>query len=123
MDDILPVDLSNFFLAMQAGRPGAAALEAAFAEDAVYEEPFTGETRRHEGRAAIMAAMAMGWEMPMVDTRIELTGAQVEGETVVVDWICHSTSLPGGQGAGRNRFTFSGGRIIELITTLKRGEA
>ena len=57
----VPLEVSNFFLAMQVGKPGADALRAMFAEDAVYEEPFTGETRRHEGRDAIMSAMALGF--------------------------------------------------------------
>ncbi len=121
MSDQLPLEVSNFFLAMQVGKAGAAALEAAFAEDAVYEEPFTGETRRHEGRGAIMRAMAMGWEMPMVDTRIEVTDARVDGETVEVGWICHSPSLPGGRGAGHNVFTMRDGKIAALTTTLKEG--
>lgn len=118
----LPLEVTNFFLAMQAGRPGAAALETAFAPDAVYEEPFTGETRRHKGRAAIMAAMAMGWEMPMLDTRIELRAARIGGNRIEVDWTCHSPSLPGGKGSGRNRFTLENGLITSLITTLEEAE-
>ena len=114
----IPMEVSNFFLAMQAGKPGAAALEVCFAEDAVYEEPFTGETRRHEGRAAIIKAMALGWEMPMLDTRIEVLGAQVVDGEVQVDWACHSPSIPGGRGSGKNRFTLKDGVITRLITTL-----
>jgi ketosteroid isomerase-like protein len=114
----IPMEVSNFFLSMQAGKPGAAALEACFAEDAVYEEPFTGETRRHEGRAAIIKTMALGWEMPMLDTRIEVLGAQVVDGEVQVDWACYSPSIPGGRGSGKNRFTLKDGVITRLITTL-----
>ncbi len=114
----VPLHVSNFFLAMQAGEPGAAALEAMFAEDAIYEEPFTGETRRHEGRAAIMKAMALGWEMPMEDTRLQVRHAETTGGEVRVAWTCYSPSIPGGQGSGLNRFTFEGDKITSLITTL-----
>lgn len=114
----LPLEVSNFFLAMQAGKPGKEALEAMFAEDAVYEEPFTGTTRRHEGRAAIMAAMALGWEMPMIDTRIEVRSAETKGGEVHVAWTCHSPSIPGGKGSGLNRFVFRDGLIVSLLTTL-----
>ncbi|WP_168193093.1 nuclear transport factor 2 family protein [Rhodophyticola sp. CCM32] len=119
----IPIEVSNFFLAMQAGQPGAKALEGHFTDDAVYVEPFTGETRRHEGRAAIMKAMALGWEMPMVETRIEVLGAKLEGDVVQVQWACHSPSIPGGRGSGTNRFTLRGGKIAELVTTLDGGPA
>ncbi len=114
----MPREITNFFLAMQAGAIGADALMALFAEDAVYVEPFTGEVRRHEGRDAILKAMALGWEMPMIDTRIEVLSAQVEGEVVDLAWACHSPSIPGGRGSGRNRFILREGLIVELVTEL-----
>ncbi|QMU58309.1 MAG: hypothetical protein GKR98_08935 [Boseongicola sp.] len=114
----ISVEISNFFLAMQAGRPGAEALRGMFAEDATYEEPFTGEVRRHEGRDAIIAAMALGWEMPMEDTRIEVRHADTKGGEVQIGWTCYSPSIPGGQGQGLNRFQFRDGLIASLITTL-----
>lgn len=115
----VPLSVSNFFLAMQAGEPGARALAAMFAEEAVYEEPFTGAVRRHEGRAAIMKAMALGWEMPMLETRIEVRHAETKGGEVHVGWTCYSPSIPGGQGRGLNRFRFEDGLIVSLITTLE----
>ena len=118
----VPIEISNFFLAMQAGEVGAAALEAHFAEDAVYEEPFTGETRRHEGRPAIMKAMALGWEMPMVDTRISVDRVEAAGDEILVAWTCRSPSIPGGQGSGLNRFSLRDGLIVRLITTLTKDE-
>ena len=114
----LPVEIANFFLAMQLGKSGATALQETFLPNAVYEEPFTGEPRQHTGIDAIMAAMAMGWEMPMEDTRIEVTRVAVDGGQVHVNWTCHSPSLPGGKGSGLNRFTLEDGKIAHLITTL-----
>lgn len=114
----MPREITNFFLAMQAGKIGAEALMACFAEDAVYVEPFTGETRRHEGKEAILKAMALGWEMPMVDTRLEVLSASVDGAVVELAWACHSPSIPDGRGSGRNRFVLRDGLIVELVTEL-----
>ncbi len=114
----VPTEISNFFLAMQAGKPGAPALEALFAPDAIYEEPFTGETRRHEGRAAIMKAMAMGWEMPMLDTHISIDRVETKPGELLIDWTCRSPSLPGGAGCGRNSFVLKDGLIEKLVTVL-----
>ena len=114
----MPIEISNFFLAMQAGETAQHAIAACFSEDAVYVEPFTGETRRHEGKPAVMKAMALGWQMPMIDTRIEVRSASIEPGHVTVDWTCHSPSLPGGKGSGQNRFVIEDGLITELVTTL-----
>ncbi len=119
----VPVEISNFFLAMQAGQVGADALAACFAPDAVYVEPFTGVVRRHEGIAEVMQAMALGWEMPMLDTRIQIDRVSLRTEEVLVWWTCFSPSIPGGQGSGCNRFVLEAGRIVSLITTMDADES
>ncbi|MCP4380434.1 MAG: nuclear transport factor 2 family protein [Hyphomicrobiales bacterium] len=118
----IPIELTNFFLSMQAGEVGAEALAACFADDAVYEEPFTGSARRHTGKEAIMRAMALGWEMPMIDTRIEIQrAATVDGE-VHIAWTCHSPSIPGGKGSGLDRYRIKKGLIESLDTSLDGGD-
>jgi hypothetical protein len=114
----VPIEISNFFLAMQAGKPGAGALEACFANDAVYEEPFTGEMRRHAGKPEIMKAMALGWEMPMVDTRIRIDHVETDAGEIRIRWTCFSPSIPGGKGSGLNRYRMRDGLIESLVTTL-----
>ncbi|MCB1517897.1 MAG: nuclear transport factor 2 family protein [Hyphomicrobiaceae bacterium] len=114
----MPLEISNFFLSMQAGAAGARSLAARFAEDAVYEEPFTGEMRRHEGRDAVMQAMALGWEQPLQDMEILVDSLSARGNEIVVKWTCISPSLPGGQGQGTNRFQLKDGLITQLITTM-----
>jgi hypothetical protein len=118
----VPVEISNFFLAMQAGKPGAAALEACFADNAVYEEPFTGHTRRHTGKKDIMKAMALGWQMPMIDTRIRIDRVSTDADEIRVKWTCFSPSIPGGKGSGLNRYRMQDGLITSLVTTLDGGE-
>lgn len=114
----VPIEISNFFLSMQAGEIGAPALMACFAKDAVYEEPFTGAVRVHKGHDEILKAMALGWEMPMVDTRISIDKVEVSGAEILVDWTCRSPSIPGGEGRGLNRFVLRDGQITSLVTTL-----
>ncbi|MEY1555123.1 nuclear transport factor 2 family protein [Yoonia sp. R2331] len=116
---MLPTQIANFFLAMQAGKAGAEALAAHFAEDAVYEEPFTGETRRHTGRDAVMQAMALGWDNPMPDMRINVDRVETNGAVIDLDWTCFSPAIPGGQGRGHNRYVMRDGLIAELVTTLE----
>ena len=117
----MPLEIANFFLAMQAGRAGADRLAACFAEDAVYDEPFTGEMRRHEGRDAVMAAMAMGWENPMPDMHIRVDHVSTDGNEIELDWTCFSPALPGGSGSGHNSYVMKDGLITSLVTTMKEG--
>lgn len=91
---------------------------AFFADDAVYEEPFTGEARQHEGKHAIFKAMALGWEMPLPDMTIAIDKVEVESGEIRVSWTCRSPGLPDGQGSGLNRFEIEGGLIKSLVTTL-----
>lgn len=116
----VPPELSNFFLAMQAGKPGAERLAACFADDAIYEEPFSGHPITHTGKDAIMQAMSRGWDpAPMPDMHIQLDHAQTKGDEIHVRWTCFSPAIPGGSGQGLNRFEMRDGLIVRLITTLE----
>lgn len=120
MTDV-PRQVSNFFLAMQAGKTSATALAACFHEDAVYEEPFSGTMRRHEGKPAIMRAMQAGWEFPMPDRRIAIDHVTATDGEITVEWTCFTAALPGGRGSGINRFRLRDGLILSLQTTLSDG--
>lgn len=121
---LIPKEIANFFTAMQAGRAGAEEMAAVFAEDAVYIEPFSGQPQRHEGKPAIMAAMARGWDYPLPDMRIRIDRVETEGPQIRVRWTCLSPGLPGGRGQGVNRYRMQAdGRIAELETTLDTGDA
>jgi hypothetical protein len=114
----LPISIVNFLTAMQAGRPGLATLVAAFTEDAVYVEPFSGTPQRHEGREAVIAAIARGWDYPLPDIHIRVDQVEVTRDAVVLSWTCLSPGLPGGQGSGRNIYRMRGERIAYLETQL-----
>jgi SnoaL-like domain len=121
---LIPKEIANFFNAMQAGRAGAAEMEAVFAEDAVYIEPFSGQVQQHVGKPAIMAAMARGWDYPLPDMRITIDRVESTEGDIRVSWTCHSPGLPGGRGQGENRYRMQAdGRIAELETTLDAGAA
>jgi ketosteroid isomerase-like protein len=107
-----------FFRAMQAGAAAEADMEALFAFDAVYVEPFSGAPRTHTGRAAIMAAMREGWTDPLPDMTISMDRVDVAGDEIVVAWTCRSPALPGGAGRGVNRFTLRDGKIRRLETSV-----
>lgn len=106
---------------MQAGKTSAAALAACFDEEAVYEEPFSGVLRRHEGKPAIMRAMEAGWEFPMPDRRIAIDHVTAAGGEITVAWTCYASALPGGKGSGVNRFRLRDGLIVSLETSLNEG--
>ena len=114
----VPTEISNFFLAMQAGNAAAATMSSLFAENAVYEEPFTGSVQTHRGRDAILATMKAGWQHPLPDMHLTIDRVETAGASVVIDWTCRSPALPGGAGRGRNRFELSDGKITKLVTTL-----
>lgn len=113
--------IKRFFAAMQAGATAEAEMMSLFTDDAVYLEPFSGQMREHHGKTAIRQAMAEGWKTPLPDMRIEVDRLEATGETVRVQWTCHSPALPGGRGSGENIFTLSGGRISRLETRLSMG--
>jgi hypothetical protein len=115
----IPKEIANFFRAMQAGRAAAAEMADVFAEDAIYVEPFSGQPQRHEGKPAIMAAMARGWDYPLPDMRIRIDRVESGADGISVHWTCLSPGLPAGQGQGINRYRMHrDGRIAELETTL-----
>ncbi len=117
----MPVEITNFFLAMQAGPHGLKMLGDMFAEDAEYFEPFSGQTDPHQGREAIMAAFAASRSDAFDDAVINLGAVEVEGEEIRVAWTCISQAIPGGQGSGMNVFRMKDGKIASLTTTLDQG--
>lgn len=114
----IPPEVTNFFLAMQAGQSGRNTMERLFADDAVYEEPFSGTVQIHRGRSAIMAVMEQGWKTPLPDMHLAIDRAETKDGLIVIDLTCNSSALPGGKGKGRNIFEIRDGRIVRLVTTL-----
>ena len=114
----LPLEITNFFLAMQAGPSGLSILRELFAPDAEYTEPFSGAPQPHLGPDAIIAAFSASRSDAFDDAVITLGAVEMSGHQIVVDWTCISQAIPGGRGSGKNRFTLKDGLIQTLITTL-----
>lgn len=117
----MPLEITNFFLAMQAGPSGQAQLGELFADDAEYSEPFSGQDGPHRGREAILAAFAASRTDDFDDAVINLGAVEVSGSTITVKWTCYSKAIPGGSGSGTNVFVLQNGKIISLKTTLDLG--
>ncbi|MEM9630640.1 MAG: nuclear transport factor 2 family protein [Pseudomonadota bacterium] len=115
---MMPLEISNFFLAMQAGPSGLEVLGSIFAQDAEYSEPFSGQTGPHKGRKAILEAFAASRTDAFDDAVINLSSVEVSGETITVKWTCYSQAIPGGSGSGTNVFKVAAGQITSLVTTL-----
>ncbi|MCV0424899.1 MAG: nuclear transport factor 2 family protein [Roseibium sp.] len=114
----MPLEITNFFLAMQAGPSGLQILGELFAPDAEYSEPFSGQTTPHRGRDAILSAFASSRAEAFDDAVISLSSVEISGETITVKWSCYSQAIPGGSGSGTNVFKISDGKIVSLTTTL-----
>lgn len=117
----MPLQITNFFLAMQAGPHGLDILRDVFAEDAEYLEPFSGMTGPHKGRDAIVAAFDASRSDAFDDAVIQLGTVAVDGEVITVTWTCISQAIPGGQGSGTNVFVMRDGKVASLTTTLDMG--
>ena len=86
--------VQSYFKAMQAGRSAADDLFALFAEDAVYSEPFSGQVRTHEGKAAIESYLRASWETTPPDLTLEVDRIDVDGAQVRSEWTCRSPAFP-----------------------------
>ena len=114
----MPLQITNFFLAMQAGPSGLGLLRDLFAPDATYSEPFSGQATAHKGRDAIVAAFDASRSDAFNDAVITLGSVAVNNSQITVTWTCISEAIPGGQGSGTNVFEMRDGLIASLTTTL-----
>lgn len=112
-----PETVTRFFQAMQRGAAAEREMEALFADTAIYIEPFSGTPQSHVGKKAIMETMRAGWQHPLPNMTITIDEVNVDGAEIAVKWTCKSPALPGGKGAGLNRFTLRNGLIERLETT------
>jgi hypothetical protein len=111
-------EVGRFFAAMQGGASHEDAMMSLFADDAVYVEPFSGEVREHRGARAIRAVMRESLRAPLPEMTLEIDRLDVTAREARAEWTCRSPALPGGAGSGVNVFTFEGGKIVRLVTTL-----
>ncbi len=99
---------------MQAGAEAADDLFGLFADDAVYVEPFSGESRTHEGKAAIETCLRGGWENTPPDLALEVNRIDVDGDSVRSEWTCTSPAFEAPI-KGIDQCTVENGLIVRLV--------
>ncbi len=90
---------------------------ALFADDAVYVEPFGGETRTHVGKDAIRASLRAGWANHLPEMTLTLHRVDVEGAALRMEWTCASSAFPAPM-RGTDRFVLRDGKIARLETRI-----
>ena len=105
--------VERYFQAMRRGAEAEAEMMQLFADDAVYVEPFTGESEPWVGREQVRQALRRGWEQPLPDLELEVTRVDIRADGASSEWICRSSALPGPV-TGRDEYSISGGRITRL---------
>jgi ketosteroid isomerase-like protein len=108
--------VERYLAAMQAGPTGLDELVDLFTEDAVYVEPWTGQTQVHSGRTEIRAFYAAALER-MPGARLTLDRLDVDGERLRSQWTCEIPMFNGPM-RGVDLLTLRDGRIARLETTL-----
>jgi len=109
-----PVEVVDaYFDAMKAGASRVDDLLGLFADDAVYIEPFSGESRTHEGLSAISDTIRTSMKNPPPDMTLEVNRVDVDGDVVRSEWTCNSPIFPGPM-HGVDRCTVKAGRIHRL---------
>ncbi len=104
--------IDRYFAAMRRGPSAEDEMMALFTDDAVYDEPFSGQGPAI-GRDAIRQRLRLGWETPLPDLELDVIGLEIRGSTASARWECRSPGLPGPV-TGEDRYEFQDGRINRL---------
>lgn len=107
-----PAIIDRYFAAMRRGAPAEDEMLALFADDAIYDEPFSGQEPA-VGRAAIRQRLRLGWETPLPDLELDVLEVEIRGSRATSRWECRSPGLPGPV-QGEDRYHFRDGTITRL---------
>ncbi len=86
--------IDRYFRAMRQGPTGQEDLLALFADEAVYDEPFTDPGTPAVGKRAIGERLRTGWEEPPPDMELDVLNVEVDGNRAEVRWECRSPAFP-----------------------------
>jgi ketosteroid isomerase-like protein len=109
--------IERYFAAMRRGAAAEEQMMDLFAEDAVYVEPFTGETEPWVGKDAVRIALRRGWEQPLPDLELEVRRIDISASEATAEWVCTSPALPGPV-AGKDEYTIAEGKITRLVVRI-----
>lgn len=105
--------LDTYFAAMRRGGDAEAEMLELFTADAVYEEPFSGETEPARGIEEVRDRLRAGWAHPLPDLELDVLSIDLEGDRATASWECRSSALPAPV-RGRDSYLFRDGRIASL---------
>ena len=114
-----PTDVvASYFEAMRGGKAKLQELLAQFADDATYIEPFSGQTRTHEGLQAITTCLTQSLDNRPPDMTLEVDRVDVDDDVVRSQWTCASPAFPGPM-QGEDTCTVRQGKIQRLEVVFK----
>ena len=108
--------IEQYLAHMQAGPNGLDGLIALFADDAVYVEPWAGQTAVHTGKDEIRGFFSAALQQ-MNGAKLTLDRLDMDGERLRSQWTCTIPSFPAPM-HGFDLVTLRDGRIARLETTL-----
>jgi hypothetical protein len=103
--------------AMRRGPEAEDDMVALFADDAVYDEPFSGHAPA-VGTSAIRQRLRLGWQTPPPDMELDILTVEIIGDTAVVTWECRSSAFDTPTN-GRDEYAFRDGRIARLRVAIQ----
>lgn len=109
--------IEHYFAAMRRGAAAEEEMMELFADDAIYVEPFTGETKPWVGKDAVRAALRRGWEQPLPDLELEVRRIDISATEATAEWVCTSPALPGPV-TGKDEYTIADGKIVRLVVRI-----
>lgn len=110
--------IERYFSAMRRGAAAEEDLVALFAEDAVYIEPFIGESPAR-GIDEIRERFRLGWQEPLPDLELDVMSVDVDGQIGRSTWECRSPALPGPV-RGEDVYEIRDGKIVSLEVRILR---
>lgn len=107
---------ARYLAAMRRGAVAEAEMLAMFADDAVYDEPFSG-LGPAVGKRAIRDRLRAGWEAPLPDLELDVLSIETHRSGATARWECRSSAFDQPT-HGTDRYTIADGLITELVVTL-----
>ena len=109
--------VERVFKAMQVGLEAEDEMMALFADDAVFTEPFSGEPRTHEGKAAIRKCFIDMWSENGPDVELIVDRVDLDGDKIRAEWTCKAPVFEVPM-RGVDRFCIEDGLIQYLEVTV-----